>query len=141
MQARAVPRGQSLEVEHKDRHERVFARNGETVIRTANFASSSSDGKELRENLDAARKKPVRTAIGGQVWILKVGVYDSFGENAFRVLIDPAPKLDPSARRRSRRTGSYSWRSFTTTLRSTAGRLRNWTFSGSFILRRRPFTR
>lgn len=87
---------QSLEVEHKDRHERVFARNGETVIRTANFASSSSDGKELRENLDAARKKPVRTAIGGQVWILKVSVYDSFGEDAFRVLIDPAPKLDAS---------------------------------------------
>ncbi len=45
----------------------------------------------------AARKKPVRTAIGGQVWMLKVDVYDSFGEDAFRVRIDPAPKLDPSA--------------------------------------------
>ena len=30
------------------------------------------------------------------MWILKVGVYDSFGEDAFRVRIDPAPKLDPS---------------------------------------------
>jgi LexA DNA binding domain len=85
---------QTIEVESKDRHELVFARNGDTVIRTANFASSSSDGKELRENLDAARKRPVRTAIGGQVWILKVSIYDSFGEDAFRVLIDPAPKLD-----------------------------------------------
>ena len=60
------------------------------------FASSSREAKELRENLYAARKKPVRTAIGGQVWILNVGVYDSFGEDAFRVRIDPAPKLDPS---------------------------------------------
>ena len=50
----------------------------------------------MRENLNAARKRPVRTAIGGQVWILKVGVYDSFGEDAFRVLIEPAPKIDAS---------------------------------------------
>lgn len=52
--------------------------------------------KELRENLHAARKKPVRTVIGGQMWLLKVAVYDSFGEDAFLVRIDPAPKLDPS---------------------------------------------
>jgi hypothetical protein len=83
-------------VEYKDRHAWVFAHNGDTVIRIANFASSSRDGKELREDLDAARKKPVRTAIGGQVWILKVSFYDSSGEDAFRVLIDPVPKLDAS---------------------------------------------
>ena len=88
--------GESIEVEYKDGREWVFARKGETAFGTANFASSSRDAKELRENLYAAQKKPVRTAIGGQVWILKVGVYDSFGEDAFRVRIDPAPKLDPS---------------------------------------------
>ncbi|MGH9628974.1 MAG: LexA family protein [Bryobacteraceae bacterium] len=87
---------QSIEVEYKDGREWVFARKGETAFGTANFASSSRDAKELRENLYAARKKPVRTAIGGRVWILKVGVYDSFGEDAFRVRIDPAPQLDRS---------------------------------------------
>lgn len=87
---------QSIEVQYKDGREWVFARKGETALGTANFARSSRDAKELRENLYAARKKPVRTAIGGQVWILKVGVYDSFGEDAFRVRIDPAPKLDQS---------------------------------------------
>jgi LexA DNA binding domain-containing protein len=87
---------QSIEVEYKDGREWVFARKGETAFGTASFASSSRDAKELRENLYAARKKPVRTVIEGQVWILKVGVYDSFGEDAFRVRIDPAPKLDPS---------------------------------------------
>jgi hypothetical protein len=87
---------QSIEVESKDRRDWVFARSGGTVIRIANFAQSSRDGKELRLDLDAALKKPVRTAIGGQVWILKVSVCDSSGEDAFRVLIDPAPKLDAS---------------------------------------------
>ena len=87
---------QSIEVEYKDRREWVFAREGHIAISVANFASSSQDAKELRENLYAARKKPVRIAIGGQVRILKVHVYDSFGEDAFRVRIESAPKLDPS---------------------------------------------
>ncbi len=87
----------SIEVEHKDRRECVFALEGDARHNTANFASSSRDAKELRENLQAALKKPVRIAISGTVWILKVSVYDSSGENAFRVRIDPAPKLDPSA--------------------------------------------
>jgi hypothetical protein len=87
---------QSIEVEHKDGREWVFVRKGDMGFGVANFASSSRDAKEFRANLYAARKKPVRTAIGGQVWILTVGVYDSFGEDAFRVRMDPAPKLDPS---------------------------------------------
>jgi hypothetical protein len=87
---------ESIEVEYKEGREWVFARKGDIAFGTANFASSSREAKELRENLYAARKKPVRTAIGGQVWILKAGIYDSFGEDAFRVHIDPAPKLDPS---------------------------------------------
>ena len=74
----------------------VYARKGDVGFGTANFASLSRDAKELRENLHAARKKPVRTALGGQVWILKVEVYDSFGGDAFRVRISPAPKRDPS---------------------------------------------
>jgi len=50
----------------------------------------------LRGNLTAAAKKPVRTVLGGQVCMLRVRVFDSFGEDAFEVTIDPAPKLDPS---------------------------------------------
>jgi hypothetical protein len=42
-------------------------------------------------------EKALRTAIGGRVRILKVRVYDSFGEDAFEVTIQPAPALDPSA--------------------------------------------
>ena len=87
---------QSIEVEYKDGREWVFANQGGMGLRIANYKSSSADGKELRENLYAAAKKPVRTVIGGQVYILKVGVFESFGEDAFAISMNPAPKLDLS---------------------------------------------
>lgn len=86
---------ESLAVEYRDHREWVYVRKGETAFGAASFESSSRDAEELRENLNAARTKPVRTAIGGKVWMLNVSVYDSFGEDAFRVRIDPAPMLDP----------------------------------------------
>ena len=87
---------QSIEVEHKDRRERVFITKGGIGIAIADYASSSADAKEVRGNLYAAAKKPVRTVIGGRVYILKVDIFDSFGEDAFSVSMDLAPKLDPS---------------------------------------------
>jgi hypothetical protein len=87
---------QSIEMEHKDRREWVFAHKGGIGIEIANYKSSSADAKELRGNLCAAAKKPVRTVSGGQVHILKVRVFESFGEDAFEVSIEPSPKLDPS---------------------------------------------
>lgn len=88
---------QSIEVEHQDGRERVFAQKGVTAFRIANYASSSADGKELLGNLRAA-KKPVRTVFDGHVYILKVRVFESGGEDAFHVSIDPAPAPDPSVR-------------------------------------------
>jgi hypothetical protein len=87
---------QSIEVEHKDRREWVFARQGSVGIGIANYSSTSADGKELRTNLYAAAKRPVRTVVGGKVYILKVRIYEDFGEDAFEVSIVPAPKPDPS---------------------------------------------
>jgi hypothetical protein len=87
---------QSIEVNYKGGREWVFANKAGMGIGIANYKSSSADGKELRGNLYAAAKKPVRSVIGGQVYILKVTVFDSFGEDAFAVSINLAPKLDPS---------------------------------------------
>jgi hypothetical protein len=87
---------ESLEVEYEDGRDWVFANKGSVGIGIANYKSSSADSKELRGNLYAAAKKPVRTVIDGQVYVLKVAISDSFGEHAFAVSIDPAPKLDPS---------------------------------------------
>ena len=86
----------SIEVKYKDGREWVIADKGGIGIAIANYTSSGADAKELRGNLYAAAKKPVRTVIGGQVYIIGVGVFESFGEDAFLVSIDLAPKLDPS---------------------------------------------
>lgn len=83
-------------MEHKGGDEWVFIHKDQTAHRVAKFAKSSREGKELRENLRAALKKPVKTAIGGQVLLLNVSVYDSGGDgDAFRVSIDPAAKARP----------------------------------------------
>lgn len=111
---------QSIEVEYKDSRECVFAHVGGAGIRIANYASSSSDAKELRGNLYAAAKKSVRTVIGGQAYILKVRVFDSFGEDAFEVSIEPAPKLDPSIAPSFTASRVNIWPSSITTPRSTA---------------------
>ncbi len=87
---------ESIEVEHKDGHEWVFAEKGNVGFGIASYKSSSADAKELRADLYSAAKKLRRTVIAGQVYILKVGVFESFGEDAFSVRIDPAPKLAPS---------------------------------------------
>jgi hypothetical protein len=87
----------SIEVEYEDQHERVYGMKGNTGISFASFPSDSSDAEELRENLYRAHKKPLRTVLAGQVYILKVRVAQSFGEDNFIVKIEPAPKLDPNA--------------------------------------------
>jgi hypothetical protein len=59
---------EGLTVEYKDGREWVFATKAGSGVGIANYASSSSDARELRENLDAARKKPLRTVFDGRVW-------------------------------------------------------------------------
>jgi LexA DNA binding domain len=98
----------AFEVVYKDCHEMAFINEGGVGIRIANYASSSSDAKELRENLCAATKKPLRTVLNGQVYMLKVRIFESFGEDAFDVRIDPAPKLDASvAPKFTKKQGQY----------------------------------
>ena len=87
---------QSIEVNRKDRREWVLVKKEGMGFGVANWPSSSADGKELRANLYAAAKKPVRTAIDGTVYLLRVDTFESFGDDAFTVRIDPAPKLDPA---------------------------------------------
>ena len=87
---------QSIEVEYKDCREWVFVNSRGSRFAVANYANSSDDAKELRSNLYAAAKKPVRTAIGGIVYLIKVDIFESFGEDSFTVSIDPVPRLDPA---------------------------------------------
>ena len=89
---------QSIAVEYKDGGEWVFVPIDGTLVRVALFLSGGAEAKELRGNLVAAAERPVRTVIDGRVYIVKVRIFESFGENAFEVSIVPAPKLDPSER-------------------------------------------
>jgi repressor LexA len=84
----------SIEVEYKDGLEWVFARKQDTGTGIASYRSSSADGKELRQNLYSHLRKPLRTVLLGRPYVLKVRVFDSFGEDAFEVAIDPAPRAD-----------------------------------------------
>jgi hypothetical protein len=98
----------SIEVKYQDHRELVYGRNGNAAVSFASFASSSSDAKELRNNLYRVHKKPLRTVLDGQVYVLKVQIADSFGEDAFAVEIERAPKLDPAAPPRFTKTqGQY----------------------------------
>jgi repressor LexA len=85
---------QSLEVEYKNHREWVFVHNGGVRIGVASYASSSADAEELRGNLYAAQKT-VRTVFDGQVYLLKVRVFENFGEDAFEVSLNPSLKHDP----------------------------------------------
>lgn len=91
---------QSIQVEHKNRQEYVFALKGGVRIKIANYASTRPDGKELLGNLYAAAKKPVRTLMGGRIHIVTVRAFQSSGsetgKGAFEVSISLAPKRDPS---------------------------------------------
>jgi len=98
----------SIEVEYQDHREWVYGRKGNTAVSFASFASSSSDAKELRDNLYRAHKKPLRTVLAGQVYVVKVRIADNFGDDAFAVKIEPGPKLDPACVPRFTKTqGQY----------------------------------
>jgi len=88
---------ESIEVEREDGREWIYGRIGDTAASFTSFASSSADAEELRETLYRAHKKPMRTVLNGHVYVLKVRISESFGEDAFAVKIEPAPKLDPAA--------------------------------------------
>src|SRR5690348_7557510 len=87
---------QSIEVEHKDGHDWVFARKDDGRFRIACYKSSSADGRELRENLHSAARKPLRRVLVGRLSIINVRVVDHAGEDAFEVTITPVPRRDPS---------------------------------------------
>ena len=132
---------QSIEVKYKDGRGWVFAHEGGIGISIANYKSSSADGKELRGNLYAAARKPVRTVIGGQVHILRVRIYGKVwrgclpgqhrsgaeGRSVNSAVIQPKSRVN-------------IWRSSTTTRRSTARLPRNWICSATSGFLRPRFT-
>lgn len=82
----AVRLGADLfEVEYKDGYEEVFAAKGKVGYGIARLRSSSPEALTLREELHRIAKRKRRIAVGAAQYELRASVYDSFGEDAFRV--------------------------------------------------------
>lgn len=74
-----------LEVEYKDGYEEVFAAKGGVGYGIARFRSSSPEAITLREELYRIAKRKLRITVHGVQYELRGSVYESFGEDAFRV--------------------------------------------------------
>lgn len=74
-----------LDVEYKDGYEEVSAAQGGVGYGIARFRSSSPEAVMLREELYRIAKRKRRIGVGGSQYELQGSVYESFGEDAFRV--------------------------------------------------------
>lgn len=76
-----------LDVSYKDGHEEVCAMKSNIGIGIARLNSLSEEACELRERLYKMTKKRERVTIRGTSYLLEAEIYDSFGNDAFRVAI------------------------------------------------------
>ncbi len=84
--AEAIRRGADLlDVEYKDGYEHVVAAKGGVGHGIARFRSSSPEAVTLREELHRIAKGKRRIPVDGSQYELRGSVYESFGEDAFRV--------------------------------------------------------
>ena len=74
-------------VDYKDGYEEVCAMNSNIGIGIASLESSSEETGELRKKLYAMTKKRETITIQGTTYNLRAEIFDSFGEDAFRVTI------------------------------------------------------
>ena len=81
-----------FEVEYKDGEEHVCVMHGAVGFGIAALPSSSDEAQELRAQLYRLEKKPGKVEIDGIEYLLRAEIFDSFGEDAFRVEISRSGK-------------------------------------------------
>jgi hypothetical protein len=77
----------AFEVEYKDGLERVFARNGTIGVGVAAYRSDGREAQELRRQLYAMGRRRKKIEVSGVEYVLRVEIFDSFGEDGFRVTV------------------------------------------------------
>ena len=83
---RAIAAGASeMEVEYKDGWEEVCAVGSGIGVGIARFESNSAEARALRKTLYAIPKKGQVAHIRGCAYLLRVRVYENFGEDAFHL--------------------------------------------------------
>jgi hypothetical protein len=75
----------TLEVRYKDGYQEVFGIRGNIGFGIARFPSTSQEATSLRRELRRIAKKRHRVVLTGGGFEMGVRVFDSFGEDAFRV--------------------------------------------------------
>src|SRR3989304_2544942 len=84
--AEAIRRGADLlDVEYKDGYEDVVAAKGALGLGIARLRSSSAEALTLRKELRRLAKRKQRIIVDGSQFEMRGSVYESFGEDAFRV--------------------------------------------------------
>lgn len=76
---------QMLEVEYRDGYEEVFALSAGVGYDVARVPTSSPEGSALRRELHQLAKRRSRLTVGGVQYDIRCLVYDSFGEEVFRI--------------------------------------------------------
>ena len=77
--------GDLLEVEYKNHYGEVFVMRNGIGFGIARFKSSSAQGAALRKELYGVAKKKRRIVVDKEEYELHSRIYDSFGEDAFRI--------------------------------------------------------
>ncbi len=79
-----------FEVEYKDGYEEICVMHGPVGFGIASLRSASDEAKELRAQLYGLKnKKRAKLQVDGMEYRLQVEIFDSFGEDAFRVAVTP----------------------------------------------------
>lgn len=90
--ARAIKAGaDDMEIEYKNGREEVAAVGSGIGIAIASLDSKSQEARLLREELYAIAKKKRVAHISGCAYTMRVQIFDSFSEDAFRVTIKRTP--------------------------------------------------
>lgn len=89
----------TLEVEHKDGFEEVCGLKDGIGFGIARLRSSSPEGAALRRELYGNLKKAERVALDDAEFSLRSRVWDSFGEDAFRVTLRRVSRSASAGRR------------------------------------------
>ncbi|MDQ3776363.1 MAG: hypothetical protein M3461_19400 [Pseudomonadota bacterium] len=91
-----------MEIEYENGREEVFAVSSAIGVGIASLDAKSEEARLLREELYAIAKKKRIGRIFGCAYAMRVQIYDSFGEDAFRVTIKRTPGGSPPVSSRAR---------------------------------------
>jgi hypothetical protein len=95
--------GDAVEVEYKDDYEEIFPVSGPIGTSVGfRLKSSSKEAKSLRADLYNIAKKRRRITVDGREYELRCRVYDSFGEDAFRLQWKPVKHASDARSQKSR---------------------------------------